>query len=212
MDARPEYSHKADEMRRFSNLGHWAEGALLALVGLIGMLDWLGILTGAWRYAWPVLLLAAGLFLPVVIFGHGHETYEPIGGRAAVWNDPQQRQHLLMGVLLLLAGAAEVGGLAFGFRWLQYGWPIALVVIGILFGVHTQQGSSEALAASIRYHRFLGGILAAAGLARASVVLTGNFGGVLGLGWIVLAILAALLLLLYREPAGAYETESGHNN
>ncbi len=42
-------SHSAEEQRRLSNLGHWIEGLLLGVIGI------LAILNSAAGIAWPII-------------------------------------------------------------------------------------------------------------------------------------------------------------
>jgi len=59
-------------------------------------------------------------------------------------------------------------------------------------------------------HRILGGTLVLAGLARGLAVGSDTDTGVIGLAWIVLLLITAVQLLVFREPEGAYEG-GGHN-
>jgi hypothetical protein len=198
------------ESRFWSNLGHWVEGGLFAIVGLLALLESSDILTDSWIYVWPTILLIAGLTLPLGIFGHGHGE-DARASRAALLADPQQQQHLIIAGLLFVAGVAEIAALASGIGILRYVWPLVLIVIGILFMIHTQHGTSEAATKAVRVHRILGGTLLLAGLARGLAVASGTYTGVLGLAWVVLLLITAVQLLIFREPEGAYEGD-GHNN
>ena len=80
-------------MRRWSNWGHWAEGWLLGVVGVVAILEATGALSGGWQYLWPAFLVVAGLLLPAVIFGHGHEDYENLGGAEGSHYSPDSRWH-----------------------------------------------------------------------------------------------------------------------
>lgn len=196
--------HSADELRFGSNLGHWIEGGLLATVGVLALLELIGVLAGGWIYVWPAVLVVAGIVLPLGIFGHGHGE-DARASRAAILADPQQKQHLIMAGLLFLAGLAEIVGIATEFSFLFYVWPVVLVIIGVMFMIHTQHGTSAAASKAVRIHRILGGTLSLAGLARAISLITGIDSGIVGLAWIILVLAAAVQLLVYREPEGAYE-------
>jgi hypothetical protein len=129
-----------------------------------------------------------------------------------VMADPQQRQHFFMALLLLLAGIAETsqrlgGGEAIPFAFV---WPGSLALIGILFLVHTQHGSHEAVSWAMRVHRYLGSVLIAAGLARLGQLVWLPMASWLAFVWPVLLLLAAILLVSYREPKGAYEEHAPH--
>ena len=108
---------------------------------------------------------------------------------------------------MFLAGVAEIVALAAGLDVLRSAWPLALVVVGVLFFTHPQHGTDEAAVKAVRIHRVLGGTFVLAGLARSIAVLSGIYKGTVGLGWIVLIFAAAAQLIFYREPEGAYETE-----
>ncbi|MFV1858820.1 MAG: hypothetical protein ACC647_05645 [Anaerolineales bacterium] len=194
----------AKKMRYWSNLGHWIIGGLLAVVGILALLENLGTLSGGWVYAWPGALALAGLMLPLGILSHGHEEY----GREVVLADPQQRQHLIMGGIIFLAGVAEIVALAAGIGFLRYAWPLALGAVGVIFLVHPQHGTDAAAVKAVRIHRILGGTFILAGLARLIAVLTGAYSGLFGFAWIILVLLAAAQLIFYREPEGAYEAGS----
>jgi hypothetical protein len=197
----------SEEMRRWSNWGHWAEGALLAAVGVLAWLEAARALTGIGTYSWAVLLVAAGVLLPLVIFGHGHEAYEEFGGREAIWADPQQRQHLVMAAVLVVSGVSEVTARNAGVTWLGYVWPLGLAFVGILFTVHTQHGTSSAARRAVLVHRVLGVSIVLAGVARAVQLALEASRGFWAYAWVVILLVVALQLLVYREPVGAYEPE-----
>ncbi len=196
-------------MRQWSNWGHWAEGGLLGVVGVVAILEAAGALSGGWQYLWPAFLVVAGLLLPAVIFGHGHEDYENLGGRAAVWRDPQQRQHLVMGGILALGGLAEIAARASDLTILRYVWPVGLGVVGLMFFFHTQHGDDEAARKAVTIHRILGGTIVLAAVARLIEVAIEAEGGFWAYAWAVLLLVTSAQLLIYREPEGAY-SQHGH--
>ncbi len=206
MEAMP--SGLAEKMRYWSNLGHWIIGALLAVVGVLALLEILGVLGGGWAFAWPSAAAVAGIMLPLGILSHGHEEY----GRELVLSDPQQRQHLIMGGIIFLGGLAEVVALATGIGALQYAWPLGLGAVGVIFLIHPQHGTDAAAVRAVRIHRILGTTFILAGLARAATVLTDANSGLFGFAWVILVLAAAVQLITYREPEGAYEAGShaGH--
>lgn len=186
--------------RKLSNIGHWAEGGLFAALGILVLLQASGTLSRNGRFAIPVLLLAAGAFLPIFLFGHGHGTP---GHAKEVAADSQQRQHLVMAALLFVSGFAQ---LALSAGWvttmaLAYVWPGALAIIGVMFMLHTQHGDHAAMQKAIRFHRLLGTILVLSGVAYVVALHQGRaFAHVHG----ALLLVVAALLITYREPEGAY--------
>ncbi|HZQ08830.1 MAG TPA: hypothetical protein VFD70_19765 [Anaerolineae bacterium] len=144
----------AAQARQLSNLGHIAEGALFGALGLVALLQTLGFIGSALLFLTPLLMIAAGITIPVILFGHSHEGQDAAAHRRAVLADPQQRQHISMAGLVLLSGLAEIGRLAgilpplFG-----YVWPLALAIIGVMFMRHTQHGNHAAMSQAVRSFR-----------------------------------------------------------
>jgi len=205
-------ARQSEEMRSWSNWGHWLEGGLLAVIGVLALLEAAGVLTGGWAYAWPIVLVVAGVALPLVIFGHGHETYEAFGGRKALLSDPQQRQHVVISVVLVVSGIAEIVARSADVRWLGFVWPIGLALVGVLFMVHTQHGTSAAARRAVLVHRVLGVTLIAAAAARAVQVALDESSGFWAYLWVILLLLVAAQLIFYREPAGAYQSDEGDHD
>ncbi len=117
------------------------------------------------RIAWSGLVTVLGvLFVLFLLFHHGLR-------RLPAWladlaEDPQQRQHLVMGLLFTLGGLVEfthAKGWTTALIW-HYVWPGVLVLIGGMFALHAQHGSHDAVAQAVRFHRLLGAVLIAAGL------------------------------------------------
>lgn len=202
--------HTPEEMRTLSNVGHWIEGGIIAIVGFLALLEATQYLpSDSSTFAWPAFVLLAGLALPAYMLLH-HGLDRVRASWRFVMGDSQQRQHFFMAVLLLVAGLAEMsqrmrGGGAVSFDLV---WPMALGAIGGLFLVHTQHGSHEAVSWAMRVHRYLGLVLIAAGLARLGQLVWLSMAPWLAFVWPVLLLLAAILLVSYREPAGAYEEEA----
>ena len=198
-----------EELQWISNLAHWIEGGMFAVVGLIALVQALGYAQskGA-QYLWPGLILMAGIFLPIyILLQRGPDQ---IG---TTWNlvirDPQQREHFLMALLLLAIGGVET---LFRKNLLRFAvWkfvaPIALIVIGILLLFHTEYGTLEAMAEAARKHAYMGFVIILAGVLKAADVHWRSKFSWLAFPWIAMLLIAALLLVTYREPAGAYRTE-----
>lgn len=193
-------SHTPDELRRASNLAHRVEGVLLLVIAVLAIAG--NVFGTAWpSIAWPVLVLMAGLLLLLAIY-----PTHPVGDWPLIWHDPQQRQHTTIALALIAAGTAEF----FRSSSSALGWvrPGALALIGVLFVTHAQHGTGEAVQEAARRHRFLGVTLILAGLIAAAW--TSNIA--LAVLWPVPLLAAAVQLLVYREPKGAYETaHAGHD-
>ena len=195
-------SHPPDELRRASDLGHRIEGILLLVVAVLAIAG--NVFAIVWAStAWPVPVVTAGLLLLIAIYPR-----HPVGDWSLIWGEPQQRQHTMIAVALVAGGIAVL--LKPRLPGLGVVWPGALVLAGILFLTHAQRGTGEAVRKAVRRHRILGATLILAGLIAASAVWTSN--AALAELWPVVLLVAALQLLLYREPAGAYEAaHAGHD-
>lgn len=183
---------------------------MFAVVGLLALLQALGYARSKKaQYIWPVLILIAGVFLPVFILMQ--RGFEGIGVTwGLVIRDPQQREHFVMAALLLAAGLAEVLLRTNAQRaWLwRFVSPAALVIIGAVFFVHTEYGTPEAVAEAARKHAYMGLPILLAGVFKAAEVLWVRKLPWIVFAWIVMLFVAAFLLISYREPPGAYEDGS----
>lgn len=178
--------------------------AVMALLQVFGYANSKGA-----QYVWPALVFVAGLFLPVyIVLQRG---LDQIGVTwAAVIRDSQQREHFLMALLSLAAGLAEIlrgATLPRAKRWGLVA-PSAFIAIGVVLFVHTEYGTPEAVAESVLKHRYMGVVIALAGMFKAADVLWRKTFRWLAFPWIALLLIAALLLMTYREPAGAYRTST----
>lgn len=193
-------SHAPAEMRRLSNLAHIVEGTLIAIVGILVLLGKQAGFTWA-SSTWPVLILVAGVGLLFFLY-----PLHPVSEWSLIWQDAQQRQHTIIAVAIAIAGLAEL--LSSSVSVLRYPWPMAIILSGGMFLFHEQHGTSEAAARAVQQHRALGSALFAAGLLNLVEIISGaRFAALL---WPILLIVAAVQLLVYREPEGAYESEEGH--
>ena len=193
-------SHTPEEMRRLSNLGHIVEGALFAIVGLFALVEKLGSFNWA-SSAWPILILVSGVVLLLLLY-----PLHPVTEWPLIWRDAQQREHTIIAFAALLAGIAELFQSAIPI--LSYIWPAALMLIGVLFFFHAQHGTSEAAIKAVRQHRALGITLIVAGLLR--LIETSSGAELAGILWSLTLLIAAVQLLFYREPEGAYEGQVTH--
>lgn len=193
--------HTPEEMQRLSNIGHWIEGGLLAIVAIIAFANAVGFIK--WRLVWQSLLFIAGIFLiAYLLLHHGTDKLNLVW--TLIWQDAQQRQHLIMAFLLCLAGLAEIISKKYKIPVLLYVWPGALLIIGILFLMHEQHGTSEAVKRAQLTHTYLGIslILVSAGVTIARLV-EGKYRWAAYV-WPGLLLITSILLISYREPEGAY--------
>lgn len=184
-------------------------GGILLVVVAISLAQALGYAKSkVVQYLWPTLILMAGLFLPLyLLLLNG---IDKVGDSARlIISDTQQREHILMASLLVVAGVVETlrrANILKSEQW-RFVWPVVLVLLGITFAVHTQKGTPEAVAWAIRRHFYLGSIIILAGLFKVADVLWGRKFKWLAFPWILLLLVAAVLFITYREPEGAFRTE-----
>ncbi|WP_269848505.1 hypothetical protein [Methanosarcina horonobensis] len=98
--------HSPEAIRRASNFVHNLMGVVIGTAAALALLHEVGILVNILTYLPSALLTISGAFLTLFLLLH-HETKNLKLTLKAVWTDPQQRQHLTMGVLLTLAGLME---------------------------------------------------------------------------------------------------------
>ncbi len=197
-----------EQLQWVSNLAHWIEGGMFATVAVIAFLQALGYARsrGA-QYLWPGLVLAAGVFLPAYIL-----LQRGLSGIGITWylviRDQQQREHFLMALLLLALGLSQIlvrKAIPPIVLWKFLG-PAALAAIGVILIFHTEYGTLAAIAEAEMKHGYLGLVIILAGLLKAADGLWSKRFRWLAFPWIVLLVIAALMLITYREPEGAFRT------
>lgn len=205
--------HTPEELQYFSNLAHWVEGALFLLVAGIALLEVLGYLKSKKSlYIYPWVLIIAGLFLPIFMFGHHLGEQLKLAWQVTIYV-PQQRQHFIMAILILISGIAELRSRQNPkiIPWLKFVMPTVFVVIGVMFIVHPQHGATADVIRAITIHRYLGTVLILSGLFKGLGAVWNK--KVLAFSWIFFLFLASILLITYREPAGTYmlDTQGSEN-
>jgi hypothetical protein len=80
-----------------------------------------------------------------------------------------------------------------------------LLVIGVTLLFHTQYGTPEAVAESMRKHHYQGASVILVALFRTADILWQHKKW-LAYPWIIFLFITAALLITYREPYGAYRT------
>jgi len=199
-----------EQLQFISNVGHTIEGVLFAIVGLIALLQALG--HAKWKgaqFTWPSLIVVAGVFLPAYILLQ--RGFDQIGvSWNLIINDPQQRQHIFMAMLLVIAGAAEIAVRAKTVqgRFWKFVAPGALLVIGVTLLFHTQYGTPEAVTEAMRKHHYQGASVMLVGIFRGADILWQKRNKWLAYPWIIALFITAALLITYREPWGAYRTQT----
>jgi hypothetical protein len=208
--------HTPEEMRQLSDLAHRIEGVLLGTVAAIALAQggrWSGVRA---RLLWPAFLLTAGVVLVAYLLIPHHGLDRATDQWRFVLGDAQQRQHVILALLVAIGGGSELlyrTGRLRSRLW-QLGMPAAAVTIGLLFALHAQHGTTEAVARAMLIHRTLGTLLITTSVLRASEVLIARHRRWLSMAWPLTLLAASMLLLVYREPKGAYEagrgTHTGH--
>lgn len=218
--------HSAVEMQQISNLAHIVEGFLISSAAILALTEPILAGIGLRRnaiFAWPALIFLSGIFLASYLIIPHHGLDQATKQWAFVWYDPQQRQHLQIAVLIIFGAGLELlaryptaSGISTPGRSLLWGgWPVALAAVGILFLTHQQHGTSDAIVRATLIHRVLGVLLFAAASCRTAEIFGTSRTRWLGRAWPLFLLAAGGLLLIYREPAGAYQpgvpaNHSGH--
>jgi hypothetical protein len=197
-----------EQLQFISNIGHTIEGVLFAIVALIALLQARGYVNwkGA-QFTWPSLIVVAGVFLPAYILLQRGFDQISVSWNFII-NDPQQRQHIFMAMLLVIAGTAEIAiraKMVQGRLW-KFVAPGALLVSGVTLLFHTQYGTPEAVAESMRKHHYQGASVILVALFRTADILWRPKNKWLAYPWIIFLFIIAALLITYREPYGAYRT------
>jgi len=201
------------EIQALSNFAHLVEGIIFGLVAIIALTQAWGYFRNGWKqYVWPGLIIFAGLFLFLfLVFHHGLDNV------GITWNFiltyPQQQQHLAISILLIIAGVSEIlfmTGFSKNFL-LKLIWPAALIIIGLLFLIHPQHGTDVAVRLATTIHNFLGTILILTGILR-GIDVGSKLSHIRWFSflWIILLFIVAILLMIYREPEGAYREIPSH--
>jgi hypothetical protein len=151
--------HTPEEMRQLSDLAHRIEGALLGTVAALALAQagrrWSSMRA---RLLWPALLLTAG----AVLLGYlliPHHGLDRAGDQwRFVLGDAQQRQHVILALLVATGGGSELLyrtgrlrsrlwqlGIAHHRRWLSMAWPLTLLAASVLLSVYREpEGAYQA--------------------------------------------------------------------
>ena len=198
--------HTPDEMRRIVDVAHVVEGIVIGAAAIAMIVDARAALRNA-RLVWPAIMVAAGVGLLLFLFIPHHGLTLATTQWNFVLGDPQQRQHVVIAMLITAAGAVELqrGRERLPARGWGFAWPAALAAIGVLFLVHQQHGTAEAVATAVRVHRYLGTAFIVAGVLSAANASRPRPSRWITLTTAVTLLVTASLLIAYREPPGAYE-------
>lgn len=203
-----------EHLRESSNLAHTVEGALLLAAATIAVTQALGRFRGGWReQLWPALLMGAGMFLLVYLPSHHGIDAVPSVLRYAA-GDAQQRQHFLLAALALVGGggaflARRARRRARSGAVQDAAFSIALVAIGLVFLLHPQHGTTDAVSRARVLHLIIGSLFLTTGAMHLWSTLR-PASRALALAWPVMLALTGASLLFYREPPGAYAPQDAH--
>lgn len=199
--------HTPEEMREISNLAHVVEGGLIIAAAAIAIVETMRRRVSKPDLIWPSLILGAGVFLLGYLFLPHHGLAHAREQWSFVLGDAQQRQHIVLSVLLVVGGTAELRRRvsASAPAWLALAWPVILAIAGLVFLLHRQHGTGEAVGRALLLHRAIASALILAGAFRAAEVLARAPRRWLMFAWSVCLLAAGVFLVTYREPPGAYE-------
>lgn len=192
------------QIRSLSNIGHSFEGALLTAVGLFILIEVMRPMPHSrLRLFWPMLLVAAGVLLPVFLLAVSDRP--PLDTVAFLVRDVQQREHVWMALALIVAGLAETWRRRMQRRAGWWVWPAMLMTIGGLLMIHTQYGTPEAVRWARRQHVYHGALTILAGICLVVAHVRNRAGRIGAIAGPLVLLAAGILLLMYREPPGAFE-------
>lgn len=179
--------------------GHLIPGLFIMVLAMIALLHELGVFKQQWiKYLWPVAFVLVGLQGIFDKLMHGDAAPEGYEMEAA--------QHTIQGSIILAAGIIEL--LRAKRILVKRAWslalPVALVAVGVMFLLHAQQGSGDAMLVMLVQHRAYGLTLLLAAVSRALAELA----PVRGAGFKV--VFPVLLLLFGLQFASYAEAEGGH--
>lgn len=200
--------HTPEEFRLLSSQGHWIIGYIFLAVSITVLLQSIGYFKTK-TYLWPLLITISGLILiPFSMMHHG------ISELPLVWKviqlDPQQRQHMIMFILLFISGVTELllSRKKIRRKFWHFVWPGVLLIIGYLFLTHPQHGTAEAQAYTTPFHTTLGIVLLITGALKAAEAIWSQKYKWIAYVWIIFLFIASVMLISYNEPVGAYQRDS----
>lgn len=177
--------------------GHLLPGLAVIIVALLAILHEGGFAKAAWlKYVLPVALVLLGL----------QGIFDKLMHGAAAPKDyaTETAQHMTQGAIILMAGIAEVlraRGVT-ARRSVAMVFPIALLLVGVMFILHAQQGSGAPMLVMLVQHRAYGLTLIMAAAARAITVLAPERGAYFKLVSPSMLLLFGLEFAIYAEAAG----------
>ncbi len=173
---------------------HKLAGVLIVLFVVASLVKESGRLRGTWPdYLLPIGVLGLGLFLvldPIVFHG---------GGFGA-----EGLQHQIQGALLLGVAGIELARARGTLQHRSFAavLPIAIMVVGLLFVVHSQHGGGDMVTQLVQ-HRILGATVILAAVVKAADSLKLAKGNWASVGWLLLLLAVTFQLFLYVEGANA---------
>lgn len=204
--------HSPEELLFLSSLGHWIAGYIFLGVSILALLQMRGFYKTR-KYLWQSLIVIAGLiFIPYTFLHHSLNEFGTV--LQVVLLDPQQKQHIIMFILLFIAGLSELLlsiNKIKGNIW-RFVFPGVLLIISLMFLFHPQHGTKEALAYSIPFHVALGIVIMLTSISKCLEVLWASRYRFVAYFWIFFLFMTAILLITFNEPEGTYETDKIHES
>lgn len=191
--------HTPEEIVQLSNAAHVTEGIVLALFAVLVAAQGFGyVQKSRQRYVVPgIALFASVVLIGFLFFDHLAEL-----PRAWEWitTDMQQRQHLQMGILLGIGSIIALVGLKLRQPKFMLAMHVSLALIGYLFIVHPQHGTTAEAAKALFIHRVAGAALIVAGIGQAAALFYDKWRKPLVIIAAVGLALSGVLFMVYREP------------
>lgn len=187
--------HSPEELARLSTLVHNVLGWLLVILSVVLVVEIRrGVPQGGARFVWPALGATIGFGLAIWVFFH-----QIVSHGLGPYDDPLQNQHQAIGWLAGIGSALELARRVGASERLAFGFPLAIVGVGVAFLVHEQHDLK-----ALVVHWALAGTLVASGCAWTAALLSGEDSRAMRLFAAFLLLASAGQLAAYREAPGAH--------
>jgi hypothetical protein len=176
---------------------HWILGGAVVSITLVLLLQELEVIKARWsRYLLGLATIAIGIELLIDRLVHGDAAPRDY--------EAETLQHVGQGLLVAAVGVIEslrAHGRLRHPAW-AFGFPIAVAVVALVFFFHAQHQAAGPAALLVVQHRIFGATLMVAAVAKALAEIDGPRMHPFRVGWLVVALVAGLELLLYSEDGG----------